>query len=177
MKRLSLLLAILSLSWALGTTFTALTLEQLTQQAGLAVFGVVENVAVEARDGEPWTVVSISVTRPLAGELAESLSLAFYGGTLETGLSISVVGMPSFAIGDEVLLLAYMAVAIASPDAPYYSPIVGFNQGLWRLTELGFVDVQERLLSLDEAGALVLDGQGGDTEAILTALSKLLETR
>ncbi|MBS3967756.1 MAG: hypothetical protein KGZ60_10930 [Truepera sp.] len=169
MKRLSLLLAVLSLSWALATTFTALTLEELTQKADLAVFGVVENVAVEARDGEPWTVVTLTVTRPLAGELGDTLSLAFYGGVLETGLSISVVGMPSLAIGDEVLLLAY--------DAPYYSPIVGFNQGLWRLTELGFVDAQERLLSLDEAGALLLDGEGGDTEAILTALEPLLENR
>lgn len=169
MKRLGLLLMVLNLPWALATTFTALTLEELTQKADLALFGVVETIAVEARDGEPWTVVSIAVTRPLVGELGESLNLAFYGGVLETGLSVSVVGMPSFAIGDEVLLLAY--------NAPYYSPIVGFNQGLWRLTELGLVDVQERLLSLDEAGALLLDGQGGDTEAILTALTELLEAR
>lgn len=169
MTRLSLLLAVLSLSWVLATTFTTLTLEELTQKADLAVFGVVENVAVEARDGEPWTVVTLTVTRPLAGELGDTLSLAFYGGVLETGLSISVVGMPSFTVGNEVLLLAY--------DAPYYSPIVGFNQGLWHLTELGFVDVQERRLSLDETGALALDGPGGDTEAILTALSQLLENR
>lgn len=169
MKRLSLLPAVLSLSWVLATTFTALTLEELTQKADLAVFGVVENVTVEARDGEPWTVATLTVTRPLAGNPGDTLSLAFYGGTLETGLSVSVVGMPSLAVGDEVLLLAY--------DAPYYSPIVGFNQGLWRLTELGFVDAQERLLSLDEAGALTLDGEGGDTEAILTALTELLKAR
>jgi len=169
MKRLGLLIAALSLSWAIATTFTALTLSELVQKADLALFGTVQNITVEARDGEPWTVVSILVTRPLAGDLNESLSLAFYGGVLETGLSVSVVGMPSLAVGEEVLLLAY--------NAPYYSPIVGFNQGLWRLTELGFVDVQERLLSLDEAGALLLDGEGGDTEAILTALAQLLENR
>lgn len=170
MTRLGLLVAaLLGLAVAHATTVSALTLEELIAKTELAAFGVVESVSVEARNGEPWTVVSLSVTRALRGEIGATLSLAFYGGTLDDGLSISVAEMPSFTVGDQVLFLAY--------DAPYYSPLVGFNQGLWRLTPLGLTDVSGRLLSLDEDGNVTLGGQGGDTEAILTALAALLEAR
>ena len=71
------------------------------------------------------------------------------------------------ARGDEVLVLAY--------DAPFYSPIVGFSQGLWRATPEGFEDLTERLLSLDDAGRILRDGEGADRTAVLDALAARLE--
>ena len=70
--------------------------------------------------------------------------------------------MPEFTRGGEVLVLAY--------DAPYYSPIVGFSQGLWRATPDGFEDEQGRLLSLGDAGELLRDGEGSDRTEVLDAL-------
>jgi hypothetical protein len=93
--------------------------------------------------------------------VGEELSLSFYGGE-----PVVVTGMPHFAPGEVVFVLAY--------NAPYYSPIVGFNQGLWRLGPRGFEDERGRLLSLGEAGELVLEGEGAADEEILTALRQAL---
>lgn len=178
-------LALALSSQALATTFLELDLESLLRQSEIVVFGRVLDSRVENRDGDPWTVVRILPIRDLLAELAsdsnsdngnndnsddedDSISLAFYGGTLADGSSLSVSGMPTFNNNEEVLLLAY--------DASYYSPIVGFSQGLWRLAARGFVDEQGRVLSLDEEGMLLRDGEGGGTEDILDALRAMLET-
>lgn len=147
---------------ASATTFRELSLAQLIDNAELGFRGAVTQTVVEARDGEPYTEVTFSVARPLVGELDESVTLSFYGGTLPNGRSVAVEGMPEFARGDEVLVLAY--------DAPYYSPIVGFSQGLWRATPDGFEDEAGRLLSLGDAGNLLRDGEGSDQNRVLDEL-------
>lgn len=175
MKYLTALVMLLLGSLSFATTYRALSLEEMTQRAELAFYGTVTDIQVEEREGEPWTVVTFAVSEALIelvteeGDTApaESVELAFYGGTLPSGQTLNVEGMPRFQPGDEVIVLAY--------KAPYYSPIVGFSQGLWTLTERGFVDPQGRLLSLDEAGALQRDGAGAGTEALLAALGELLE--
>jgi hypothetical protein len=160
------MLAILTLSFASATTYRELSLDELVARAELGFFGVVSAVAVEAEGGEPYTQVTFTVSRPLTGELDENATLAFYGGTLPDGRTVEVEGMPEFRRGDEVLVLAY--------DAPYYSPIVGFSQGLWRATPDGFEDQVGRLLSLNDAGRLLRDGEGGDRTAVLDALAARL---
>jgi hypothetical protein len=159
----SLLVALLSLglaaAWA--TTYAELGLETMLQRGDLAFYATVSEVRVEMREDETWTVVVFEVREAMRGEVGEELSLSFYGGE-----PVIVTGMPRFAPGEVVFVLAY--------NAPYYSPIVGFNQGLWRLGPRGFEDERGRLLSLGEAGELVLEGEGAADEEILTALRQAL---
>ena len=155
-------LALLTAACAFATTYAELTLDELTTRAETAFYGTVSEVNVEERDGDPYTVVTFDVTRALTGELGETATLAFLGGTLDDGRSLVVTGMPQLSLGEEVIVFAY--------DAPYYSPIVGFSQGLWRLSEEGFRDETGRVLSLNEAGEVTRDGAGAGTDALLDAL-------
>lgn len=157
----------LLLSTASATTYRALSLAEMVERAEIAVHATVETVVVEEREGEPWTVVQFDILEDLAGERDEPLVLAFYGGSLPQGTTVLVADMPQFAVGEEVVLLAF--------DAAYYSPIVGFSQGLWRLTPRGLEDQTGRILSLGEEGELLQEGTGGDTEAIIAGLKVLLE--
>ncbi len=150
-----------------ATTYTALSLEDVAQKADIALYGTVTSTRVEEREGEPWTVVTFTPERTLKGEVGESLELSFYGGTPESGPALLIDGMPRFEEGETVLLFAY--------DAPYYSPVVGFSQGLWRLTGAGLRDETGRVLSLGEAGALEQGGGGAATEDLLSAFEELLE--
>ena len=162
-----LLIAVFATTCAFATTYAELTLDELTTRAETAFYGAVSEVNVEERDGDPYTLVTFDVTRGLTGEPGETLELAFLGGDLPDGTSLVVTGMPQFDLGDEVILFAY--------DTPYYSPIVGFSQGLWRLSEEGFRDETGRVLSLNEAGELVRDGAGAGTDALLNALATRFE--
>ena len=156
-----------SLSLASATTFRELSLAQLVDNAELGFLGTVSQTVVEERGGEPYTEVTFSVARALTGEVGENATLSFYGGALPNGQTVTVEGMPEFTRGDEVLVLAY--------DAPYYSPIVGFSQGLWRARPDGFEDEVGRLLSLNDSGTLTRDGEGGERNDILSALEARLE--
>lgn len=175
MKRLGLLVWLSLSSLVLATTYQTLSLEDIIGKTELAFYGEVTAVEVEARDGEPWTVVSFTVTEALAGTEAvleedeTALELAFYGGTLPSGQSLNVSLMPRFVIGENVLVLAY--------NRTLYSPIVGFRQGLWRDRELGLRSETGQFLTVDDEGALSQGEEGAGTEAILEALRTALEDR
>ncbi len=154
---------------AMATTYLALTLDEMLERAELAFHGRVLERATEARDGEAWTLITFEVLSAWRGSQGGEVTLGFYGGTLEGGVSVAVSGMPELAVGDEVIVLAY--------DAPYYSPLVGFNQGLWRLTARGFERESGELLSLNEAGELTLDGDGAAIDELLAALRSRLEAQ
>lgn len=164
---LAALLALATFGGALATTYRELSLDELVNRTELGFFGEVSEISVEAREGEPYTQVTFDVTRSLSGALEDTVMLSFYGGTLPNGRTVEVEGMPEFARGDEVVVLAY--------EALYYSPIVGFSQGLWRATPEGFRDAAGRLLSLNDAGRLVRDGTGAERTAVLDALAERLE--
>ena len=85
---------------------------------------------------------------------------------MATGESLTVNLMPKFTEGEEILVLAY--------DDSYASPIIGFRQGLWRLSQLGFRNEEGLLLSVTTPGSLTLDGAGGQTEALLNKLQDLM---
>ena len=154
---------------AFATTFKTLSLEEMIQQADLAFYGQVTKVEVIERDKEPWTQVSFTVTEALlATEKDATEVLNFYGGTLDSGLSLTISLMPTFSEGEDILILAY--------KDDFYSPIVGFRQGLWRNQGQGLKDETGRVLSLID-GKLELDGSGGGNEDILRTLKDMLENR
>ncbi len=150
---------------ALATTYRDMSLENMLGKAEIAFHGVVSDVNVESRANEPWTIVTFEVKQSLLGNLEESIELAFYGGT-DGGVVLEVTGMPKFTTEEEVIILAY--------NSDYYSPIVGFSQGLWRFRGRGFENSERELLNLDEEGNLVLGDEGAGTEEILAALDKAL---
>ncbi len=166
----SLLFTLYSLlSIASATTYKTLTLEDMVDQAEVAFYGKVTKVEVIERDKEPWTQVTFTVTEPLLGTEKEATEiLNFYGGTLDSGLSLTVNLMPQFFAEEEILILAY--------KDDFHSPIVGFRQGLWRNQGQGFKDETGRILSLVD-GKLELDGSGGGNEGILRTLKEMLENR
>ena len=163
-------LVALTLSFASATTYRELSLDQLLGRAELGFFGEVSQLTVREQAGEPYTQVTFDVSQMLTGEptnaVDNTVTLSFYGGTLPSGQGVKVEGMPTFNRGDKVLLLAY--------NAPYYSPVVGFSQGLWRATPDGFRDLNGRLLSLNDAGNLLRDGTGSDQTAVLAAFATRL---
>jgi hypothetical protein len=157
------------LSTAFATTYKTLTLEEMVNQAEIAFYGRVSSVTVIERDGEPWTQVSFTVTEALFGTENEATeTLTFYGGTLDSGLSLTINLMPQFFAEENILILAY--------KDDYYSPIVGFRQGLWRNRGQGFKDEIGRTLSWVE-GRLELDGSGGSDDDILRVLKEMFEKR
>lgn len=187
-------LAITVCSVATATTYLELTLDEMFDKADIAFFGEVIDSGSETRDGEPWTLITFRVARDLRGELATEttedtteISLAFYGGQAD-GVTLTVTDMPQFQRGEDVLILAY--------DADYYSPIVGFAQGLWRLEARGFTDSQGRVLTLElppedtqdtqdtpadadvtQAATLVRDGEGSERDSVLDAIEAALAGR
>ena len=169
-------------SFALATTYVDLTLEQMASAADLAFLGEVADVVVVERDGMPWTRVEFRVERDLlaggpdgAGDDGDdgepdaaegTLQLEFLGGTLPGGPSLAVALMPSFAVGERVVVLAYDELAA--------SPIVGFRQGLWRVEGDALVDETGVRLGLDgetpSAG-----GAAAPLDALVDAIAALLQ--
>ena len=162
MKRL--LMVLLMLPFLLATTYNDLSLSQMIERADLAFFGKVTVVRTEERFGDPWTVVTFDITTALTSLEQKQVDLAFFGGSLPSGRTLTVNLMPNFSPGEEVLIFAY--------DSDFYSPLVGFRQGLWRLQNDLFLDEEGRRLSLDDKGELVRDGLGADPASLLDALSR-----
>lgn len=166
---LAALLLLVTVGAAGATTYRELSLTEMLDAAQIAFLGVVAGMDVEIRDGEPWTLVEFEVERMLAGDEEPSITLAFLGGDPPGAEALRVNLMPEFQPGETVLLLAY--------DEEYYSPVVGFNQGLWRLEEGEFRDDRGRRLGLDEEEDLLLDGTDGDRDFLLEVLADELEDR
>jgi hypothetical protein len=163
MKRLllALLLGFVSFAWA--TTYQALSLEEMFSKAEIAFYGVVITVEPIEREGELWTKVSFELLESFKGEEeAVSVELLFYGGEPLDGSALNVSLMPQFKVGEKVLILAY--------KGDFYSPIVGFRQGLWHETETGFMSETDFLLGLDSDNKLILEGAGASPEDILNAV-------
>ena len=175
---LGLLIVALIAPVGTATSYLELTLEEMLDRATFAIYATVVAVDTELRGDEPWTLVTFMPQRDLLNppdeadiEAAEAplepVQLAFLGGSLVEGPTLTVTLMPTFEVGELVIVLAY--------DADYASPIVGFRQGLWRDGDLGLVDETGRSLSLDDEGDLLLEGPGAGTEALLQALERRLQ--
>lgn len=147
MKKPLLLIFLLTVLPVFATTYYAYDLDAILTRADIIVFAEVSDVTMALRDEVPWTTVSLEPLRVLKGDEAKAAaSIAFYGGNAE-GHSLEVEGMPRLNVGEQVLILRY-------DNDSYASPLVGFSQGLWTLEAQGFIDNQQRVLAVSEAGVL-----------------------
>lgn len=100
------LLLIVSAS-AHATVMVEVPLEEMIQQADAIVYGRVvrSDVRVAIDDGQmvPQTYTTIEVTEWLGGEGGETVQLRELGGTYD-GITHEVVGVPTYAVGDEVIV-------------------------------------------------------------------------
>ena len=114
---------------ARATTYPPVTFTDLVTQADVIFIGEVVDVrplAVNTADGAIIrTRVVFRVNDPLFGTTAALEVLEFFGGELgDVGMAIAE--MPRFAIGDRRVVFARRDRSI--------NPIVGFTQGLLRVT-------------------------------------------
>ncbi len=168
-----ILFALLLIGVAHATTYVHHSPDAMVSLADLIFVGTVDTVSVVNRDGTPWTEVTFAIDTLLKRQGAVesdaangTLTLSFLGGDLAGGVRLSVAGMPSFEIGEQVLVFAY--------DGAYASPIVGFRQGLWRVTAGGVRAEDGSLLSLGSSGQLVAGGDGAGLNTILDTLRAVL---
>lgn len=169
MKLFKIIFLLILISFSSATSFQELSLEDMLERSQIAFFGKVSSIEIIEKQSEPWTKVSFEILNPFFGlDDKTETSLLFFGGSLNNKTT-TVSLMPQFNLGENVLVLAY--------KNDYYSPIVGFRQGLWREQTLGLIDETNRTLSLNEDSELVLDGDGASTTDIIAALKKAFEAK
>ncbi len=81
------------------------------------------------------TRVTLAVDEVVAGAAPGELTLRLAGGEVGA-IRQSIDGMPEFAAGER-----YVVFLEREQDPPLVSPIVGFNQGLYRVARLDGADV------------------------------------
>ncbi len=157
---------------AMAGGWRALDLLERLEAAHEAVVGTVGSVIVEARDGEPWTIVTLDVERWLLrdgqvvmpeidalDELPGQITAAFWGGRAPGVPTLLVAGMPTFAPGERVLWL------LRAPDVGLAAPTVGVDQGVWRERGGAWTGADGGVLGVGADGRVRLGGEiVADTE-------------
>jgi hypothetical protein len=113
---------------ALGTTVPKMDLQSLVKNSDHIVQGRVEAMDVVVEQKRPFTRVRIRVDDPIyarRGDRRQTVFLKFLGGRMDTPqgpVEMSVSGMPSFNLGDNVILFL-------REQADGNNSVVGLNQG------------------------------------------------
>ena len=125
-------LAFASLFLAAAPGWTTTVLEQsfpdLVQKAETIVVGTVSAIATDwdAATETPYTLVTVTDLDIRKGPARETLTVRLLGGPDPDGTTLQVAGMPSFHLGDRVVLF------LAGNDH-YAVPLVGLWQGMYRV--------------------------------------------
>jgi hypothetical protein len=113
----------------LATTVVAKSFESICHDADMVFVGSVSGVEsrwAAPEQGTIETVVTFSDLVPLFGVDDNQVVLRFGGGAVD-GMREEIAGLPSFEVGDRVVVFARHGRLV--------SPIVGFHQGLFRVVE------------------------------------------
>jgi hypothetical protein len=152
------LLLLLVSTLALATTYPKLSLETQLERAEVIVRATVKEVLRQERNKRPWMVYTLDTKQHWRGEgllpkTSEQPSFAIYGND-----KIKLEGAPSFKVGEEWIFLLY--------TKNYDSPIVGFNQGAYKLESGTVLDVNNK--------PVLLDGKPATRESFIAAVEKIL---
>src|SRR6185503_10390927 len=110
----------------LGTTVPKMDLQTLINNSDHIVQGKVEGMDVVVEQRRPFTRVRVRVDDPIyarRGDRRQTVFLKFLGGRMDTAMGpvdLKVSGMPSFNMGDNVILFLR-----EQPDGN--SSVVGLN--------------------------------------------------
>lgn len=127
--------ALLFATWLLqppsvsGTVIVPKSFADLAAEAELIFVGTVARVESRWADEERSaieTIVTFTDIEALLGAAEREVSLRFGGGEVD-GLREQIAGVPRFEIGERVVLFARRDRSL--------SPIIGFHQGCFRVTE------------------------------------------
>lgn len=120
-----------SLSRTAGaTTVAGMTTIAQAAAADRIFVGTVTATASRPKAAAPKyfeTMVRFSVEDTVAGALPATMELTLSGGEVG-GIRQRIDGMPEFSVGER-----YVVMLEADQDPPLASPLVGFNQGLYRV--------------------------------------------
>jgi hypothetical protein len=113
-----------------ATTVAALSTEAQAVSADRIFVGTVLSVESRPKADRPKyfeTIVRWYVEEAVAGKMKQVVETRFSGGEVG-GVKQRVGGIPEVKIGER-----YVVMLEADRDPPLVSPIVGFNQGLYRI--------------------------------------------
>ena len=137
-----------------ATSFLPVTFDDLIAQSDVIFVGEVADVrpfTLQTREGTiVKTRVTFRVTDPLSGDSSIVQVLDFLGGEAD-GVGLRVSGMPTFTVGDRRIVFARHDQTI--------NPIVGFTQGLMRVTR--DVNGVDRVQTLEGAPLVQPESIGG----------------
>jgi len=115
---------------AAATTVESMTTAAQATTADRIFVGTVTAITSRAKAATPKyfeTVVRFSIEDTVAGNLPATVELTLSGGEVG-GIRQRVDGMPEFSVGER-----YVVMLEAEQNPPLTSPLVGFNQGLYRV--------------------------------------------
>jgi len=128
----------LTATTARATIVRALDFGEQCAQAETVVVGTVRDVVSRRMPANPSffeTVVTLAVDEVVVGTASAALTLRLAGGEVGA-IRQSIDGMPEFAPGER-----YVVFLDREQDPPLVSPIIGFNQGLYRIERAAGADV------------------------------------
>jgi hypothetical protein len=115
---------------SVATTVESITTAVQAADADRIFVGTVTTVLSRPKATAPKyfeTVVGFDVEETVAGSVPAHLDLTFSGGEVG-GILQRVDGMPRFTVGER-----YVVLLEPDQQPPLASPVIGFNQGLYRV--------------------------------------------
>jgi hypothetical protein len=134
---------------------------QCAAAAGIFVGEVreVESRRVAERPSYFETLVTFAVEEVVAGAAGAEVTLRFAGGEVD-GVRQSIDGMPELRVGER-----YVVFTEAEQAPKLVSPLVGFNQGLYRVVSEAGRDVVRDRHGRALPGAAAAPAGGGESAA------------
>ena len=111
-----------------ATTVLEKAFPDLVQEADTIVVGAVTAIETEQRDGIPFTLVTFSDLDTLKGETDDTLTIHVMGGPAPDGLRFQIAGVPTFNLGDRM-------VVFLVGNETHAVPFVGMWQGIYRVIQ------------------------------------------
>ena len=141
------MLLLLSTSPGWSTLVPRLTVEQMVDESASVVEGTVisKRAAWDSAHQFIWTHYEIKVTDVLKGLVGSTVTVSEPGGSVD-GLNMSIAGVPTYAVGEEVVILL-------SPTEIGYLRTCGWGQGKFSVQTAD----GQKTVSAPGSGAQIVD--------------------